>query len=98
MAGTTVHEIRDPHFRLVEYNSSPLVPYIGTYPQNSSMILGDPGSTAQPLPAYLENDNRLVFWLDRQPAVTGANYQYLIVCFTERGEVDRIIPVNPAQF
>ena len=43
---------------------------------------------------YLTPFNTLVYWVDRMPVVSGARYQYLIVHFSDLGEIDRIIPTN----
>jgi hypothetical protein len=45
-------------------------------------------------PPYLRNCLGLIVVLDRLPVIRGATYQYYLVHFTDRGEVDRVIPTN----
>ncbi len=48
-------------------------------------------------PRYLLGSDATIWVRDPLPAVAGASYQYLIVRFTERGEIDRVIPTNLVQ-
>ena len=43
---------------------------------------------------YLKGINTLMCWVDPMPVAKGARYQYLIVHFNERGEINRVIPTN----
>ena len=93
-------EIRDPFFELVDYSyanekSQLKVPLGGIFSRDvikSKTQLGpiEIGQT----PDYLTPFNTLVYWVDRMPVVSGARYQYLIVHFSDLGEIDRIIPTN----
>ena len=70
------------------------VPVGGTYSRTGqSVILGQPAQFANSV-AYLDRCNASVYWVDPLPVARGARYQYLIVHFTERGEIDRVIPTN----
>jgi len=92
-------EIRDPFFVFVNYEqanekSQFRVPLAGTFSRDLKQTqLGSFGSE-EPLPNYLSSFNTLVYWVDRMPVVSGARYQYLIVHFTDYGEIDRVIPTN----
>ena len=55
-------------------------------------VLGIPAQ--HPDTEYLKGCDTLMCWVDPMPVAKGARYQYLIVHFNERGEIDRVIPTN----
>jgi hypothetical protein len=90
--------IRDKFFRFVGWvgEDPPWaeVPIGGTYSRSGqNLVLGQAVQHASTVP-YLERGNSSIYWVDPLPVVRGARYQYLIVHFTERGEIDRVIPTN----
>jgi len=48
-------------------------------------------------PAGENDSNSMVWWVDPMPVAKGAKYQYIIVHFTKRGEISRVIPTNQVQ-
>ncbi len=99
--------LRDPFFRFLNKrdlpnttapNGNPAfhLPMGGTFSRSlEKTVLADPIKFAD-VP-YLRDFDKLMFWVDPLPVARGAKYQYLIVHFTDRGEVDRVIPTNPVQ-
>lgn len=101
---------RDPFFVFHPYDdtSSLLnVPLSGTFSRdNGSFGVGLPIPNS-PSPPYLDvtssvfdpsQERDSTIWVrDTVPAVNGASYQYLLVAFDERGEIDRVIPTNVAE-
>ena len=92
-------EIRDPFFRFKSTTGTTpgqepyQVPVQGTFCRDlQGTVLGIP--TQHPDTEYLKDCDTLMCWVDPMPVVKGARYQYLIVHFTERGEIDRVIPTN----
>lgn len=93
-------EIKDPFFEFIDYLSANeksqfKVPIGGTFSRDlikSKTQLGH--IELGQIPDYLRPFNTLVYWVDKMPVVSGARYQYLIVHFTDLGEIDRIIPTN----
>lgn len=96
---TPNRQIRDPFFRIIGvFDSSPAyrVPVSGGFsrePAKSKLtIAGAEGHLDVP---YLKDCDSLLYWVDPMPVARGAKYQYLIVHFDPRGEIDRVIPTNP---
>jgi hypothetical protein len=92
--------LKDPFFRLVAFNDdTPLiqVPVDGTFNRTNREAYTVDQASKYPNIPYLKGMNSLVWWIDPMPVAEGAKYQYLIVHFTKRGEIDRIIPTNPVQ-
>lgn len=99
--------LRDPFFRFLDKRNLPKItapdgfsafhlPMGGTFSRSlEGTVLGDP--VQFPTVPYLRDFQHLMFWVDPMPVARGAKYQYLIVHFTDRGEVDRVIPTNPVQ-
>jgi len=95
-------KIKDPFFRLVAFNSEadPVellsVPVEGTFHRDGSGFTVDRANKWRSVP-YLNGSNSMVWWVDPMPVAKGAKYQYLIVHFTKRGEISRVIPTNQVQ-
>lgn len=104
---TQLRKVDDPFFIFMPYTRTldvdAYVPSGGQFtrnPNSFSLLPVGTGPVSQ-LP-YLKiadrfNDGyvRKTMWVkDHQPVTKGANYQYLIVHFGERGEIDRVIPTN----
>lgn len=92
--------LRDKFFRFITYERAVSddqpgynIPIGGTFGRDLSKTTIGPPSQAVGIP-YLANCNTMAFWVDPMPVVRGARYQYLIVHFTLRGEIDRVIPTN----
>lgn len=92
-------EIRDPFFRFKSITGATpgqepyQVPVQGTFCRDlQGTVLGIPAQ--HPDTEYLKGCDTLMCWLDPMPVAKGARYQYLIVHFNERGEIDRVIPTN----
>ncbi len=97
--GKDARLIVDPFLRFIPFGASEAsttyrVPIGGQFGrQSSTLSLGPAAQNAAALP-YLENGNTLLWWIDPMPVTKGARYQYLIVHFTKRGEINRVIPTN----
>ncbi|ADE55158.1 hypothetical protein [Coraliomargarita akajimensis] len=103
--GVQYFRARDPFFifRVFDQSwpSAMPVPLSGEFSRDTSTFVtgvptpGDPAN-----PEYLKLDTagnpfESTMWIrDVIPASRGASYQYLLVHFTERGEISRIIPTN----
>jgi hypothetical protein len=99
--------LRDPFFRFMDKRNLPdttspsgtpafHLPMGGTFSRSlEGTVLGDP--IQFPSVPYLRDFRNLMFWVDPMPVARGAKYQYLIVHFTDRGEVERVIPTNAVQ-
>ena len=100
---------RDPFFIFGTYDQSfpaPMpVPLSGAFSRDvSTFVTGIPLPGSPTNPEYLQIDAsgnpagsayESTIWVrDVVPASSGASYQYLLVHFTERGEISRIIPTN----
>ncbi|MDB4537657.1 hypothetical protein N9230_03480, partial [Akkermansiaceae bacterium] len=96
--------VNDPFFIFVPYsdtsNTDSYVPSSGQFTRDLSTFSLLPAGAVSNLP-YLKIPGRFsssipkTMWIkDHLPVTKGANYQYLIVHFGERGEIDRIIPTN----
>lgn len=46
-------------------------------------------------PFDLEGPTHNFYMIDHNPVLIGATYQYLMVLFTERGEIKTVLPLNP---
>jgi hypothetical protein len=104
--GTTL--IDDPFllFKSYENTGAPdfFVPFQGIFSRNPNTFSVSTATASASINPYLqlpdEYDNRQLFdpktmWVrDTMPVTKGANYQYLVVHFTERGEIARVIPTN----
>ncbi|MEM9079399.1 MAG: hypothetical protein AAGC74_01765 [Verrucomicrobiota bacterium] len=97
---------QDPFFIFASFDQSfpaPMpVPLAGNYSRDpATFTIGTAGPSSPPYlqidgsnnPEGFELDSTM--WVkDTIPASSGANYQYLLVHFTDRGEIERIIPTN----
>jgi hypothetical protein len=99
LAAEGYREIRDPFFRFKGINADIAgggayqVPVEGTFCRDlQGTVLGIPAQ--YPDTEYLKDCDTLMCWIDPMPVAKGARYQYLIVHFTQRGEIDRVIPTN----
>jgi hypothetical protein len=50
-----------------------------------------------PLPPYLVGATGMILLKDPLPVTSGAKYRHLIVQFDARGEISRVIPLEPVQ-
>jgi len=97
-SGNGFRILRDPFFRFIPFNAisvgSPYyLPVGGTFSRNlQNAVIANPNQHAN-VP-YLKDYDTMVCWVDPMPVARGASYQYLIVHFTPRGEIDRVIPTN----
>lgn len=90
--------IRDPFIRIINVNNSLpeyKIPVSGGFSRDpgKSSLVTDNAEAHATLP-YLKDCNSLLYWVDPMPVARGAKYQYLIVHFDPRGEIDRVIPTN----
>ncbi len=92
------YQVRDPFFNFFESRlvSQINVPVAGGWTDESPPTLGPPFS-ASPTPRYLEGATGLIFLNDPLPVAQGAKYRHLIVQFDDRGEIRRVIPIEPIQ-
>lgn len=102
--------VQDPFFIFQTYAQSapsPLpVPLSGVFSRDPSTFTanvtgqGNPGGPPylnmpdSDVPAPLQAQDATIWIKDTIPAARGASYQYLVVHFTPRGEIARVIPTN----
>ncbi|MGC6564505.1 MAG: hypothetical protein ACON38_02720 [Akkermansiaceae bacterium] len=105
---TGAYRIDDPFFLFKPYNQTSstdfFVPSAGTFSRNPATFSLNTAEVASVDNEYLQLPDRFpiprdyegrTMWVkDTLPVTRGANYQYLIVHFTERGEIARVIPTN----
>ncbi|YCM45437.1 hypothetical protein V2O64_05315 [Verrucomicrobiaceae bacterium 227] len=101
-------QIDDPFFTFKRYNDTSAVDFFvpsgGTFsrdPSTFSLNTAEAAAAANDylkLPPAYSSDKKYegkTMWVrDPLPATRGANYQYLIVHFSVRGEIARVIPTN----
>lgn len=106
-ASIDAFRVTDPFFVFQPYEQSSNyleVPLTGKFSRNNSTFgIGIPMANS-PSPAYLDlssseypdvaEQDSTIWVRDALPAAKGATYQYLIVAFDDRGEIDRVIPTN----
>lgn len=92
------YEIRDPYFHFFESRGqTPFnLPVSGGWTDENPPLLGPP-LAADPAPPYLEAATGFIFLNDLLPVAQGAKYRHLIVQFDRRGELRRVIPIEPIQ-
>ncbi len=92
------YEIRDPYLRFYEFRGQENfeLPLAGTWTDDSPPITGPPRG-AENIPPYLQRATGLVLLNDMLPVTVGAKYRHLIVQFDDRGEIRRVIPLDPIQ-
>ena len=94
---TQGYQIRDPFLTFIGTNQSNIaVPFFGNWNDSTSPSLDLPSQTAN-RPLYLESNTGLILLNDPLPVTVGAKYRHLLVQFQERGEIKRIIPLQPVQ-
>lgn len=89
-------EVSDPFFIFPSVNRNPhqvRVATAGLFKREGGFLTALLSSQLQ-LPDYLKDCNGAIMVLDRLPVVQGRDYQYLLVHFDDRGEVERVIPTN----
>jgi hypothetical protein len=94
--GNSYHAVRDPFFQFVSLNFQIPLPVSGNWSDTATPIMGSPLSF-NPRPPYLEDATGLILLNDPLPVTTGAKYRHLIVQFDPRGEIKRVIPLDPIQ-
>lgn len=96
-----VYHVRDPFFTFQPLpNQAPVtfpIPVSGAWTDAIAPTLGAPGISGAPRPEYLRDATGLIFLKDPLPVIAGAKYRHVIVCFTEDGEIRRVIPLTPLQ-
>lgn len=95
-SGNAYHAVRDPFFQIVPLTYQIPLPVAGNWSDTASPVMGLPLSY-NPLPAYLEDATGMILLKDPLPVTTGAKYRHLIVQFDTRGEIKRVIPLDPVQ-
>ena len=100
--------VEDPFFIFKPYDSpkasSFFVPYQGGFSRNPGTFTLNTAAASADLNPYLQFPEKFTagqkfegntMWVkDTLPVTRKASYQYLIVHFTERGEIARVIPTN----
>lgn len=96
--GGRAFEIRDPYFHFFEgRGQTPFnLPVSGGWDDVNLPELGPPLAVSPP-PPYLEEATGFIFLNDLLPVAVGAKYRYLLVQFDDRGEIKRVIPLEPVQ-
>jgi hypothetical protein len=94
--GGTRYQFNEPYFHILNYRNQIELPVAGNWSDSATPTLGDPGSGA-PLPPYLEGTSGMILVKDPLPVTIGAKYRHIIVKFDNRGEIQRVIPLDPVQ-
>ena len=91
------YQLFDPFLLFVNSAQSNIqVPYSGTWTDTVMPSLNYPDILVN-RPTYLKNSTGMIFVKDTLPVTQGAKYRHLVVQFEERGEIKRIIPLEPVQ-
>ena len=91
------YQVSDPFLLFVpNAQSSIQVPYSGAWTDSVTPTLDFPFNSTN-RPNYLTNSTGMIFVKDSLPVTQGAKYRHLIVQFEVRGEIKRIIPLQPVQ-
>jgi hypothetical protein len=91
------YEVRDPWFSIVPSGVfDAQLPVAGGWSDDNPPVVADPSNLNSP-PPYLEGHTGLILLNDTLPVTLGARYRYLIVQFDPRGEIQRVIPLDPVQ-
>ena len=94
---TEGYGIRDPFLVFIDNSQARFkVPFSGIWDDGNSPALDFPSSLTN-RPLYLESCTGMIFVKDPLPVIRGAKYRHLLVQFEERGEIKRIIPIQPVQ-
>jgi hypothetical protein len=94
--GGTRYQFNEPYFHILNYRNQIELPVAGNWSDSATPTLGDPGS-GDPLPPYLEGTSGMILVKDPLPVTIGAKYRHIIVKFDNRGEIQRVIPLDPVQ-
>jgi hypothetical protein len=93
--------VRDPYLTFQPFSTkAPItypIPVSGAWSNSQMPVVGAPGVGGAPRPEYLRDATGIILLKDRLPVIAGAKYRHLIVCFTQDGEIRRVIPLNPIQ-
>jgi hypothetical protein len=91
------YHISDPFLTFVASAQPTInVPFSGNWDNNTLPTLAPPSQAAN-RPLYLESNTGLILLNDPLPVTVGAKYRHLLVQFQGRGEIKRIIPLQPVQ-
>jgi hypothetical protein len=91
------YQVADPFLAFVSTAQTPIqVPFAGSWNDDTPPSLDLPSSLTN-RPAYLAGTTGLIFVRDNLPVIRGAKYRHLLVQFDPRGEVKRVIPLQPVQ-
>jgi hypothetical protein len=93
------YEVNDPFFLYPTANVNPFrvrVPTLGIFKRTGGFNTAIFSSHLQ-LPPYLKDCFGIYVWIDRLPVTNGRTYQYYLVHFDARGEIERVIPTNTVQ-
>ena len=90
------YRINDPYFQFLPLTTGLPIPVSGAWDAATLPITGNPSTTPE-IPPYLEDATGMILANDPLPVISGSKYRHLIVCFTERGEIRRVLPLEPVQ-
>lgn len=91
------YQVADPFLCFVSIAQTSIqLPYSGQWTDSLAPNLDFPFNAVN-RPIYLTNSTGMIFLKDTLPVTQGAKYRHLIVQFEERGEIKRIIPLQPVQ-
>jgi hypothetical protein len=91
-------EIRDPFLLFIPFSPQSFLelPVSGNWSDAIAPTTANP-ATIDPRPDYLTDATGAIFLRDTLPVIQGCKYRYLITQFDSRGEIKRVIPVQPLQ-
>jgi hypothetical protein len=95
-SGSLYYAVRDPFVIFVNLAEQIQLPLSGNWSDTATPVVGD-AFNADPRPPYLEGATGAILLKDPLPVTTGAKYRHLIVQFDARGEIKRVIPIEPVQ-
>jgi hypothetical protein len=90
--------IRDPYLQFYPYNKKNALPFAlpksGPWNDTTAPVTSN---LMDPPPPYLEDSTGLIFLRDLLPVTQGAKYRHLLVQYDQKGEIRRVIPLDPIQ-
>lgn len=91
-------EIRDPFLIFIPFSAQSFLqlPVSGSWSDSLAPTLDNPAAI-NPRPDYLADATGAIFLRDTLPVIQGCKYRYLLTQFDSRGEIKRVIPVQPLQ-
>jgi hypothetical protein len=90
------YQIYDPFLLIISHPDLNLaLPFSGAWDDKESPALGFPNAPSPP--PYLQGTTGSILLKDPLPVIIGAKYRHLIVQFEPRGEIKRIIPLQPVE-